>query len=58
MFDEEFLAFLNACRKQLADKQARFQQRIGGTGRWLYDLADCFLTIGEKRFPILRRPGR
>ena len=52
MTDEEFFAFLSACRDELADKQSAFQQRISGSGRWVYDLRDNSLTIGSERFPI------
>lgn len=52
MSDEEFFAFLAACRDELADKQSRFQQRIAGDGRWNYDLRDCSLTIGSQRFRV------
>jgi hypothetical protein len=52
MTDEEFFAFLSACRDELADKQARFQQRIRGAARWAYELTDCSLSIGSERFPM------
>jgi hypothetical protein len=52
MSDEEFFAFLDACRKELAEKQPRFQQRIEGASRWSYDLANGSLTVGVERFPI------
>jgi hypothetical protein len=51
MSDDEFFAFLAACRDELAQKQARFQQRIGSAARWSYELADCSLTISSERFP-------
>jgi len=51
--DDEFFALLAACRGELADKQLRFQQRIAGAARWSYELADCSLTIGDERFPIV-----
>lgn len=50
MSDEEFSAFLAACRAELADKQTRFQQRLAGAGRWFYDMADCSINIGDERF--------
>jgi hypothetical protein len=50
MSDEEFFAFLAACRDELAAKQACFQQRIAGAARWAYEMADCSLTIGTERF--------
>jgi hypothetical protein len=53
MSDEQFFAFLSACRDELADKQARFQARIAGAARWYYDMADCSLTIGEHRFGMV-----
>src|SRR5262249_15115072 len=52
MSDEEFFAFLAACRDELADKQVRFQKRIAGAARWSYDMADCSLTIGDERFSM------
>jgi hypothetical protein len=52
MSDEELFAFLAACRGELAEKQARFQQRIRGAARWSYELTDCSLTIGSERFPM------
>lgn len=48
--DEQFHAFLSACRDELADKQARFNARIAGAARWHYELADCSLTVGAHRF--------
>lgn len=47
MADDEFFAFLQACREELADKQARFQQRIDGRAQWSYDMEDCSLQVGE-----------
>jgi hypothetical protein len=52
MSDEEFFAFITACRDELADKQGRFQQRFAGAARWSYEMADCSLTIGDERFPM------
>jgi hypothetical protein len=52
MSDEEFFAFLETCRLELADKQARFQQRTAGAACWSYALADCSLTLGDERFPM------
>jgi hypothetical protein len=52
MSDEDFFAFLAACRNELADKQVRFQERIAGAARWSYDMADCSLTIGDERFSM------
>src|SRR5436853_525571 len=50
MSDDEFFAFLAACREEVADKQARFQRRIAGAPRWSYELAAGSLTIGDTRF--------
>jgi hypothetical protein len=50
MSDDEFLAFLTACRAELAVKQAAFEQRIAGASRWHYELADGSLTVGDMRF--------
>lgn len=52
MTDEEFFAFLSACREELADKQSRFERRIAGPGRWSYDLRDGSLTVGSERFSV------
>jgi len=52
MSDEEFFAFLTACRDELAVKQERFQLRVRGGARWSYEMADCSLTIGSARFPM------
>ena len=52
MSDEGFHALLAACREELSAKQARFQQRISGSSRYRYDLADGSLTIGEDQFGI------
>jgi hypothetical protein len=52
MSDEQFFAFLTACRAELVEKQTRFQQRIEGRQRWFYELADCSLIIGDERFAI------
>ena len=50
MSDEEFFAFLAACRDELAVKQAGFQWRIADASCWQYEMADGSLTIGETRF--------
>ena len=50
MSDDEFFAFLAACRDELAAKQAGFQQRIAGASRWQYEMADGSLTVGDTRF--------
>lgn len=50
MSDDEFFAFLNACRNELAEKQFAFTARIAGALRWQYEMADGSLTIGETRF--------
>lgn len=50
MSDEEFFAFLAACRDEMADKQSRFKQRVGGRTGWKYDMQDCSLTLGSERF--------
>jgi hypothetical protein len=52
MSNEEFFAFLAACRNEFADKQVRFQERIAGAACWSYDVADCSLTIGDERFSM------
>jgi hypothetical protein len=52
MSDEEFLAFLSACREELAVKQAAFQARNAGASRWYYEMADRSLTIGNTRFTM------
>ena len=50
MSDEEFFTFLNACRDELAVKQADFQKRIAGAPKWYYDMVEESFTIGEMRF--------
>jgi hypothetical protein len=50
--DGAFDIFLGACRDELATKQERFQQRIGGAARWFYEMADGSLTIGDTRFAM------
>jgi hypothetical protein len=52
MSDEEFFAFVAACRDELATKQSDFQRRSQGARRWSYDMADCSLVIGSARFPM------
>src|SRR5262249_32266586 len=48
--DDEFNAFLAACRAELGVKQERFQQRIAGAARWQYDMLDQSITIGDIPF--------
>lgn len=50
--DNEFLVFVDACRKELETKQEAFLKRIAGCNRWFYDLADNSLTLGTLRFRI------
>lgn len=50
MSDNDFVAFLAACREDLAVKQSGFQQRIAGASRWQYDLSDRSLMIGDTWF--------
>lgn len=50
--DEEFFAFVDACREELEIKQKIFQQRIADCDRWFYDLADNSLTLDTLRFRI------
>jgi hypothetical protein len=52
MSDEEFFAFLSACRSELDEKQSRFQRQIQGRSQWQYNLEDCSLTFGDLTFPI------
>jgi hypothetical protein len=52
MSDDEFFAFVAACRKELSDKQERLLQRIEGADRWSFDLADGTLTVAAQRFGI------
>lgn len=52
MSDEQFSAFIAACRDELARLQPQFQQRIRSGGQWFYDLSDCTLRIGDQSFPI------
>ena len=50
--DEQFLAFLAACRDELAAKQERFQERVAGAARWQCELADGTLAFGDAVFPV------
>ena len=50
MSDEEFFAFLGACRDELTVKQTGFQKLIAGAGRWDYDMSESTLTLDEMRF--------
>lgn len=52
MSDEQFSAFLAACRDELAKLQPQFQRRIHGGGQWFYDLSDCTLRIGNHSFSM------
>jgi len=52
MTDEAFANLLDACREELALKQARFQERIAGARRWHYEMADASLVIGDIRFSM------
>jgi hypothetical protein len=42
-----FSEFLDACRHEVAPKQAVFQQRVQGGARWFYDMTDLSLTIDD-----------
>jgi hypothetical protein len=53
MSDDEFFAFLNACRRELGALQSQFQERIEEGRPWSYDLADGTLRIGDESFPIV-----
>ena len=50
--DEEFFAFLQACRAELTAKQERFQERVARASRWQYELADGTLSLDGEIFPI------
>jgi hypothetical protein len=50
--DEQFGAFLLACRDELATKQAEFQQCLRPGDDWSYDMATCTLTIRDVTFPM------
>jgi hypothetical protein len=50
--DEDFVAFLEHCRAELAGKQQGFLQRIRGLATWVYDMADCSLTVGQERYAM------
>src|SRR5262249_39052336 len=50
MSDDEFSAFLTACRNELADKQGALQQQMTSASHWKYDMADGSLTLGDMRF--------
>jgi hypothetical protein len=53
--DDEFLAFLASCRKELAAKQEIFEHRIQAASRWFYDMADLTLA---RRSPLRHHPNR
>ncbi len=50
--DEQFFAFLQACRDELAAKQAQFNVRIAGASRWQCELADGTLAFDGQLFPV------
>src|SRR5262249_46783615 len=50
MSDEEFFAFLAACRDELAEKQVRFQRQVADAARWQFEVTDGSLVIGETCF--------
>lgn len=52
MSDDEFVAFVAACRDELAAKQTAFEQQVARSDRWHYDMADGSLTIGSTRFAM------
>ncbi len=45
MSDDEFFAFLAACRDDLAAKQLSFQQRIAGASRWQYERSSSVRAV-------------
>jgi hypothetical protein len=45
--DDEFAAFLTSCRSESATKQQAFADVTRGASRWLYDLSDQSLAIGD-----------
>lgn len=53
MSDDEFFAFLAACRDELTGKQTAFQQRIAGASQWRYEMSDGSLIIGAVRFGMI-----
>jgi hypothetical protein len=48
--DEEFAAFLDACRAEAVAKQEAFQRRLAGSSRWSYDMDRGTLQVGELGF--------
>lgn len=50
--DEEFFAFLGACREELVEKQASFRSRIAGAGRWAYEMDEGWIAFGGVRYPM------
>ena len=51
MTDDEFAAFLEGCRTELATKQPDFIKSLTGE-KWYYDLADSSLNIGTREYKI------
>lgn len=52
MTDDEFAALQQRSESELAEKQAVFVQRIGGSASWHYDLDASTLVVGMQRFAI------
>lgn len=53
MTDEEFFAFLDACRAELKTKQALFIDRNQHGTDWFYDLKALILRIGNQQYEIV-----
>lgn len=53
MTDAEFNAFVEACHKELEQKQSAFNVRISSARQWAYEMADGTLTIGETCYPMI-----
>src|SRR5262245_40690031 len=52
MSDEQFHAFVTACREELAQKQSQFRARIESAGRWWCELEIATISFDERQFPI------
>lgn len=52
MSDEQFAAFLNACRDELEQKQSLFWARVQSAQRWWFEAENATLSFDEHSFPI------
>ena len=52
MTDDEFAAFLDSCRSELATKQTAFANSLPDDAEWFYDLDVDLLRIGAHEYRI------